>query len=357
MRGWLVMLAVVAGACRQAGSHAGLPPLGPALRAAIGDLDGDGRGEIALCDGERLRVVDAGGRELAAVAAPGGIQALAVARLDGRGAIVAGWGRDRGHPEARARVSLYRLEGGALREEVVAAPASERPQIAAIVPAPPDLLVAWYASQYEVTSALARRAPDGSWRLDELARLRTAASYALGDVDGDGRRDLVVGRFYGDQLASDGDAFLLRPDGARVAIPSTRGVQAIALADGDGDGRLEVYLADGWHKDYGERARAHLTGARWTAAGGFRAGPVDELAGEYAIWSLLAADLEGDGRPELVARGTGSVRVYRWQDGGWRGRKVAGEASDVAAGEVDGAPGDELLVVGPGGARWIGGAR
>jgi hypothetical protein len=357
MRSRLLMLAMLAAACRKAESRAELPALGPALRAAIGDLDGDGRGEIALADADRLRVVDRAGHEMAAVPAPGGIQALAVARLEGRGALLAGWGRDRAHPQARARVSLYRLEGGGLREEVVVAPDSERPQIAAIVPAPPDLLVAWYDSQYQVKSALARRAADGSWRLDELALLRTAASYALGDVDGDGQRDLVVGRFYGDQLASDGDAFLLRPGGARVAIPTTRGVQAIALADGDGDGRLEVYLADGWHKDYGKLARALLTGARWTGADGFRAEPVDELVGEYTIWSLLAADLDGDRRPELVARGTGSVRVYRWQDGAWRGRKVAGEVSDVAAGQVDGAPGDELLVVGASGARWIGGAR
>jgi len=353
----LVLTLVVLSACqRQASSPSRLPEVGPGLRAAIGDVDGDRRGEIAIADAGELRLLDRAGRQLAAMPAPGGIQALAIADLDGdgRGEIAAGWGRDRDHGEATARVSLLHLESGALREEVVAAPESERPQIAAIVPAPPDLFIAWYDSQYTVKSAFARRAGDGkSWRLDEVAVIRTAGSYALGDVDGDGQRDLVVGRFYGDEQASDGDAFLLRPGGARVAVPTTRGVHAIALADFDGDGQSELLLADGWHKDYGHQARAHLTWDRWRD-GAFESDGIVEIPGDYTIWALLAADLDGDRRPELVARGSGSVWVYSVdRDGGWNGNKVAGEAADIATGEIDGAPGDELLVVAPGGSQWI----
>ncbi len=353
----LVALVTCAGACqREASPRAGrLPDVGPALRAAIGDLDGDRRGEIALADGERLRVVDRSGRQLASLAAPGGAQALVIADLDGdgRGEIAAGWGRDRAHPQATARVAVYRLDRGALVEELVAAPAGERPEIAALLADPPGLFVAWYDSQYMVKSARARR--DGAaWRLDQVAVIRTAGSYALGDVDGDGQRDLVVGRFYGDGLASPGDAFLLRPDGSRVAVPTTGGVHAVALVDGDRDGRLDLFLADGWDKDYGHAARGLLTWSRWSG-GAFRSEVIDELPGDFTIWSLLAADLDGDGTPELAARGSGTVRVYRWQDGGWRGRRVAGAASDLAAGDIDGAPGAELLVVGPGGSRWIGG--
>jgi hypothetical protein len=341
----LLLIAALPACQRHGDGAAKLPEVGPALRAAIGDVDGDGRGDIALADDKRLWVIDRAGRELGSLPAPGGIQALVVTAVDGRGAVVAGWGRDRAHQDAGTRIGSYRLEGGALVEEVIAQPDSERPQVAAIVAAPPDLLIAWYADKYVVKSALARRA-NGGWQLEELAALRTASSYALGDVDADGRRDLVVGRFYGDQLASDGDAFLLRPDGRRVAIPTTRGVNAIALAGGD------VFLADGWDRDYGKVARALLTRVRWSG-GAFRAEPVDEVKGEYTIWKLLAADLDGDGRAELVARGSGSVRIYAENRGRWTGRKVAGEAADIAAGEVDGAPGDELLVVGPTGSRWV----
>src|SRR6478672_2631717 len=38
--------------------------VGSASRAAIGDLDGDGKGDIVLVDTERLRVVTPEGREL-----------------------------------------------------------------------------------------------------------------------------------------------------------------------------------------------------------------------------------------------------------------------------------------------------
>ena len=345
----LVLFAVlVAGCQREAPARRALPAVGPAVRAAIGDLDGDRRGEIALADAARLRVVDRSGRQLAAAPAPGGAQALLVADVDGdgRGEIVAGWGRDRAHPEAAARVSLYRLEGGALREELIAAPAAgERPEIAAILADPPGLFIAWYQSQFLVKSVRARREGEG-WRLEEVAVLRTAGSYALGDVDGDGRGDLVVGRFYGDELASDGDGFLLRPDGARVAIPTTRGVNAVAVVGG------EIFLADGWHKDYGRQARALVTRSRWQG-GGFRSEVIGELPGEHSVRTLVAADLDGDGRAELAARGSASVRVFaRAAGGAWRGRRAGGSATDLAAGEVDGAPGDELLAVGPAGSTW-----
>jgi hypothetical protein len=349
MRRWLLLL--LACSCQRDASTASraLPELGPAERAAIGDLDGDGRGEIVLAGAGRLAVLDGSGPQRAEVPAPGGIQVLVVGEVEGRAAVLAGWGRDRAHPDARARISLYRLAGNSLREEVIAEPDSERPQIAAIVPSPPDLLIAWYADKYLVKSAYARR-EGGSWRLDEVAAVRTAGSYTLGDVDGDGRRDLVVGRFYGDQLASDGEAFLLRPDGTRVVIPTTRGVNAIVLVGGD------LFLADGWHKDYGKQARALLTLARWSG-GAFRSEVIDELKGEYVIWRLIAADLDGDRTPELVARGSSSVRIYSQVEGRWRGRKVAGEAADIAAGDVDGRAGAEVLVVAPTGSRWVGGGR
>jgi len=269
-----------------------------------------------------------------------------VTEVDGKPAVVAGWGRDRAHPDAGARIAVYRLDGAALVEEVIAQPDSERPQIAAIVAAPPDLLIAWYADKYVVKSALARRAA-GGWQLEELAALRTAASYALGDVDGDGRRDLVVGRFYGDQLASDGEAFLLRPDGTRVPIATTRGVNAIAVAGGD------VFLADGWDKDYARTAVALLTRARWSG-GAFHSEVIGRVKPDYTIWQVVAADLDGDGDLELVARGSGSVWLFEHKGTRWLGRKVARIASDVAVGEMDGTPGSEVLVVGTQRSTWLG---
>ena len=55
------------------------------------------------------------------------------------------------------------------------------------------MLVAWFDSKYTVTSAIAKHGAQG-WQLDKLASIRMATSYARGDIDGDGKPDLVVGR-------------------------------------------------------------------------------------------------------------------------------------------------------------------
>jgi hypothetical protein len=318
-----------------------------ALRGAIGDLDGDGVAELVLVGGDRLRVVDAAGTVRAEAAAPGGIQVLTVADLDGdgRAEILAGWGISREHRAALAQIDHYRLEGPVLTQGTIDRPVTTRQEIAALVPAGGgDLWIAAFADKYEVRLSRARRGPDG-WRLEEVERLRMATAYATGDVDGDGVADLLVGRVYGDAQGLDGDAFLRRPDGTRVTIPTTRGVRAIAVADVDGDGRAEVFLGDGWHRDYARQARGLLTGARWQD-GAFAAETLEDTPGQFTLWQILAVDVDGDGRPELVTRGNRYVRVYRHAEGRWHGLTIAGEARDVAVGDLDDRPGAEILILG-----------
>jgi len=320
--------------------------IGSALRAAIGDLDGDGASEIVVADAEHLRVLDASGVELARQPVPGGIQVLAIADGDGdgRAEILAGWGMSREHRDALAQVTMYRLARGQLDEVPLAAPQTTRQEIAAIVPrAPGELLLAYFADKYLVDSVLASPGPSG-WSLRDLAQIRMATAYAIGDVDGDRAPDLVVGRVYGDDQGVDGDAFVLRPDGARIAIPTTRGVRSVVIADVDGDGTGEVFLSDGWHQNYGKIARSLVTWARWQA-GRFRAELIEDTAGQYTAGRLLAADLDGDGRPEIVSHGSHHVRVFHYAGGHWQGVTIAGMARDVAVGDLDGAPGDEVLVV------------
>lgn len=323
--------------------------IGKADRAAIGDLDGDGRNEIVVADAQRLRVLDAAGHERASASAPGGIQALAVVRLDDtdrRAAIVAGWGQTREHRDATARVEVYRLDGDRLVAETIAAPQTPRNEIAAIVPLADErgaLLIAYYDGPYTVRSAIARRGPP--WTLTDVASIRMAASYARGDLDGDGRPELVVGRIYGDDQDQDGDAFVLAADGARTPIPTTRGVRALALADADGDGRPELFLADGWHKDYGRIARGLLT---WVhrVDGQLRSELIEDTPGQWSVGKILPCDAFGDGRVELVTVGSHYVRMYAHRSGHWEGLTLAGAARDVAAGDLDGVPGDELLILG-----------
>ncbi len=317
-----------------------------AQRAAIGDLDGDGHREIVLVDPERMRVVEASGRELASAAITRGAQALVVEDIDGdaRAEVFAGWGVTREHMDTRAAFTVHRLERGTLREEVILAPETSRQDVSAIVPMRQgaSVLLAYFESKYVVSSVIATRGAQG-WETTKLASHRTATSYARGDVDGDDVIDTVVGRVYGDGQGVDGDAFVLRPGGERTPIPSTRGMRSLAIADADGDGRDEIFMGDGWHQSYAAHARGLLTWVRHVD-GELQAELVEDTPGQYAIEKIVPATI--DGATTLVTLGSSYVRVFRRVDGVWRGLTIAGPARDVAVGDLDGAPGDEILIVG-----------
>jgi hypothetical protein len=304
--------------------------VGAAERAAIADLDGDGRAELVLAGGDQLRVVEPDGRVRAAVPAPGAIQALAV----WRGEIVAGWGRGRDRTDAPARVTAHRLDGDALTTEEVLAPETSRAEITALVPRGDDLLIAHFVDEAQVRAVTARRG-EGGWEHGELATIRMATGWASGDLDGDGADELVVGRVYGDARGDDGDAFLLGPGGARTPLPTVRGVRGLAIVDG------EVYAGDGWHRRYGAEGRGFLVRFR-RSNDGYPREVIDDGAGQYTIWKIVPADLDGDGAPELVTMGSHRVDVHR----GGRAETIGGAVRDVAAGDLDGVPGDELLLVG-----------
>ena len=353
----LVLLLVIVGGCRCASkpktpsvemSDAALADaLAGAVRVAAGDLDGDGRLELMAVDRERLRIVGPDGTTRATLPAPGAPQVLRIADVDGDGRpeLLAGWGRSAARPGAKARIALYRLDGDRLVEQTLLEPTTERAQIVQILPMPGDrkaVLAAWFASKYDVS--IARLPLERGATPVPVATVRMAMSIALGDVDGDGTQDLVIGRPYGDHQQAEGDAFVLREDGSRVAIPIRGGVSSLALADLDGDGTLEVLLGDGWDRDYGRLARALLTCARW-ADGAFTAELVEESEGQFVLWSIDAADLDGDGRPEVITRGPEQVRVVSMRDGRLQGRRIAGSCDDVAVVNLDGRGGDELLLL------------
>lgn len=155
--------------------------------------------------------------------------------------------------------------------------------------------------------------PDGGWDLVEVPELRSGAfvrSVAADDLDGDGLDDLVVGYLSYDLAVwrSGMDVLFARRDGSwrRVALMAEEGragVWAVATGDLDGDGLPDV---------------AGLTGdgrgvvALNQGSGSFvlEASPELDVEEDCRGYHVAVADVDGDGRAELMAAYAGEATLW-----------------------------------------------
>jgi outer membrane protein assembly factor BamB len=149
------------------------------------------------------------------------------------------------------------------------------------------------------------------------------------DLDGDGRLEILLAASWGAWGAWTLDRRPLwtvdpGPDGFAMRLPG--------LADADGDGRLEIGVL---HNGGVFRCYDAATGAlRW------------ELSGLRQSTDVVAADVDGDGRPEFLA---GGARLAAFQAGERSGRvlwevPVPGGARSPAVADVDGDGIGEVIV-------------
>ena len=121
--------------------------------------------------------------------------------------------------------------------------------------------------------------------LDPANDLNPAASPAIGDIDGDGRPEIVAVAEQGNQLLAFEHDGTLKWSSAALELASATG--APFLADLDGDGRAEIVVG-----------RQVLNGdgtLRWTGTG--RCVGRSPATGARSV----AADLDLDGTPEVIA--------------------------------------------------------
>ncbi len=135
-----------------------------------------------------------------------------------------------------------------------------------------------------------------------------AAAVAVGDVNRDGRQDLIVG---GAARGAAGDLTVLLGTAAggfaSAAAPPTLGtaIFKLALADRTGDGHLDLVVLDD---------RSNVSVLANDGAGGFRVASTLALSTQASAMTL--ADVDGDGRQDLAVAAQGEVRVHLAGDGG-----------------------------------------
>jgi hypothetical protein len=172
----------------------------------------------------------------------------------------------------------------------------------------PDLIFPPRRKGYPVAPAIFLGDGDGGFRIWGEAKYPQDAPWdyggvAAGDFDGDGHQDLAFAIHFKSQfvLYGDGKGRFPRADMLRSPDPRLTS-RAVATADFDGDGRLD--LAFTAEVDYDVTTEAKIEGATTTWVHLNRGGSW-QLSTKGLPTNMIgdvirAADYDGDGRPELV---------------------------------------------------------
>jgi len=273
---------------------AGLPPSDRVFFAG---------GLLLGADGTTLwaRTPGVGGRALWQSQGEGVVHAVVHGDLGDGPRLYVGRGVGRGHLQAPLVLESIDPATGARTELWRNAGERNEPVTLSVVDVDRDgkveLAFAYYASKYMVRT---RHLRAGGQPMAEGPEVRMATLRLWADVDADGRLDEVLGRVYGDAKDVPGDLRIDRGRGLEL-VETENGIKS-AVFTVFGKAAPALYFCDGWVANYGQAAKARLKRARYVAGK-----PVVERLGdspdEFTFFALTAADVDADGRMDLVAQG------------------------------------------------------
>jgi hypothetical protein len=304
------------------GGHIGYP--------RIGDFDGDGRADLALADFEGGRVTillgDASGlpQTDASVDVGAGPFGLAAGDLDGDGLTelaVSVYGEN--------RVKVLDLVGPGLFAISYERHVDGSPCGALIDDFDGD-------GRSDLATVIAERHAMAIFANRGAGLAEESSGFALGgspltpifaDLDTDGRKDLIVPAFGADGV----NLFRGRDGGLRGSrLFATEGIAAptvVHAADFDGDGATEVVVAS----IVSDSVQVAI--ARPDGSGELKLRALASLVLGRAVQNLSVADVDDDGRPDLLATVTGGLKILanRSSAGALRFDTIPAAASDVLA--------------------------
>ena len=179
------------------------------------------------------------------------------------------------------------------------------------------------------------------------------SSFALGDIDGDGDVDILVGdSFFGSPgisvLKNNGDQTFTAP--VYYSLPLNQVVGQVALSDFDSDGDLDAFATV--RGDFNQMTKIEV----WRNNGnGTFAAPVEFATGQGPA-GIVIADFTGDAKPDVVTANYGGSSISILKHNGLTGNSAGflppvtfstgNHAENIAAADVNG---DTILDVVVGG--------
>ncbi len=250
--------------------------LGP-VNVAIGDLDGDGKPDLVVANSSSNTV-----SVFRNTSTTGSLTAASFA--------------------AKVDFATGSLPGGVAIGDL---DGDGKPDLVVTYQGPPDMV-----SVLRNTSTIGSITTASFAPKVDFATGSVSGGVAIGDLDGDGKPDLVVANSFSSTVSvfrntSISGSITTASFAPKVDFATGSGGYGVSIGDLDGDGKPELVVANSFGSTVSVFRNISTSGSLTTAS---FAAKVDFTTGSLPL-GVAIGDLDGDGKPDLVVTNTGSATV------------------------------------------------